>query len=58
MEITVLTVGPVYTNCYIVKKEGSQSCLVIDPVTRLIRLRLYEKAESHLGGHFANAWTF
>lgn len=31
MEITVLTVGPVYTNCYIVKKEGSQSCLVVDP---------------------------
>ena len=31
MEITVLTVGPVYTNCYIVNKEGSQSCLVIDP---------------------------
>ena len=31
MEITVLTVGPVYTNCYIVNKEGSKSCLVIDP---------------------------
>lgn len=31
MEITVLTVGPVYTNCYIAKEEGSQSCVVIDP---------------------------
>lgn len=31
MEITVLTVGPVYTNCYIINKEGSKSCLVIDP---------------------------
>lgn len=31
MEITVLTVGPVYTNCYIVNKEGSASCLVVDP---------------------------
>lgn len=31
MEITVLTVGPVCTNCYIINKEGSASCLVIDP---------------------------
>lgn len=31
MEITILTVGPVATNCYIVNKEGSTSCVVIDP---------------------------
>lgn len=31
MEITILTVGPVQTNCYIVNKEGSTSCIVIDP---------------------------
>lgn len=31
MEVTVLTVGPVYTNCYIVNKEDSNSCVVIDP---------------------------
>ena len=31
MEITILTVGPVATNCYIVNKEGSRSCVVIDP---------------------------
>lgn len=31
MEITILTVGPVQTNCYIVNKEGSSSCVVIDP---------------------------
>ena len=31
MEITVLTVGPVYTNCYIANREGSGSCVVIDP---------------------------
>lgn len=31
MEVTVLTVGPVYTNCYIIHKEGNKSCLVIDP---------------------------
>lgn len=31
MEITVLTVGSVYTNCYIVNKEGHSSCIVIDP---------------------------
>lgn len=32
MEVTVLTVGPVYTNCYIVNKENdSTGCVVIDP---------------------------
>ena len=31
MEIAILTVGPVQTNCYIVNKEGSSSCIVIDP---------------------------
>lgn len=31
MNITILTVGPVQTNCYIVSKEGSSSCIVVDP---------------------------
>ena len=31
MEITILTVGPVCTNCYIINREGSTSCLVVDP---------------------------
>lgn len=31
MEITILTVGPIQTNCYIVNKEGSSFCIVIDP---------------------------
>lgn len=31
MEITILTVGPVYTNCYIVNKQGSDACFVVDP---------------------------
>ena len=31
IEITMLTVGPVGTNCYIVNKKGSDSCVVIDP---------------------------
>lgn len=31
MEITILTVGPVQTNCYIINKEESSSCVVIDP---------------------------
>ena len=31
MEIAILTVGPVQTNCYIVNKEGRTSCIVIDP---------------------------
>lgn len=31
MEITVLTVGPVQTNCYIASREGGVPCVVIDP---------------------------
>lgn len=31
MKVTVLTVGPVYTNCYIVNKKDSNGCVVIDP---------------------------
>lgn len=31
IEITLLTVGPVQTNCYIVNKKGSSACIVIDP---------------------------
>ena len=31
MEITILTVGPVCTNCYIINREESTSCLVVDP---------------------------
>ena len=31
IEIAVLTVGPVQTNCYIVNKKGSTSCIVVDP---------------------------
>ncbi len=31
MEVTVMTVGPVCTNCYIVNQEGNTSCVVIDP---------------------------
>lgn len=31
MEITLLMVGPIQTNCYVASKEGSASCVVIDP---------------------------
>ncbi len=31
IEVTVLTVGPIQTNCYIVNKKGESSCVVIDP---------------------------
>lgn len=31
MEIVILTVGPVQTNCYLVNAEGSRECVVIDP---------------------------
>ena len=31
MEIIMLTVGQVCTNCYILHQEGTNSCIVIDP---------------------------
>lgn len=31
MEITVLTLGDYMTNCYILRQEGSDQCLIIDP---------------------------
>lgn len=31
MEIAILMVGPVQTNCYVVNAEGSTECVVIDP---------------------------
>ena len=31
MNITILTVGMVQTNCYLVNAEGSRECVVIDP---------------------------
>lgn len=43
MEITVLTVGSVYTNCYIINKEGHNSCLVIDPGDEAEKIASYIK---------------
>lgn len=31
IEIHRLIVGPIQTNCYIVRKKGSESCFVVDP---------------------------
>ena len=31
MEITILTVGPIQTNCYIAAMDGKNECIVIDP---------------------------
>ena len=31
MDINVLTVGPIQTNCYVVHQEGNSQCVVIDP---------------------------
>ena len=31
MDISVLTVGPIQTNCYVVHQEGNSQCVVIDP---------------------------
>lgn len=43
MEITVLTVGAVYTNCYIINKEGNDACLVIDPGDEAGKIASYIK---------------
>ena len=41
MEIIMLTVGQVCTNCYIIHQEGTNSCVVIDPVS-YTHLRAHE----------------
>lgn len=43
IEITLLTVGPVQTNCYIVNKKGSQSGIVIDPGEEADKIAGYMK---------------
>lgn len=47
MEITVLTVGPVFTNCYLINKEGSTSCLVVDPGDEAEKIASYIKKKNH-----------
>lgn len=43
MEITVLTVGPVYTNCYIANQEGNSACIVVDPGDEAEKIASYIK---------------
>ena len=39
MQIDELTVGPVQTCCYILSREGSRECIVIDPGDEAARIR-------------------
>lgn len=51
MEVIILTVGPVCTNCYIVNKEGSKKCIVIDPGEEAEKIANYiQKREMKLEG--------
>ena len=34
MEVKVLQVGPIGTNCYILEDEKARAAAIIDPVTR------------------------
>jgi glyoxylase-like metal-dependent hydrolase (beta-lactamase superfamily II) len=43
MNITVLTVGPVQTNCYILAQEGGSSCVVVDPGEEAEKIAAYIK---------------
>lgn len=46
MKITVFTVGPVSTNCYIVYQESSSACVVIDPGAEAQKIASYIKKEA------------
>lgn len=43
IEVAILTVGAIQTNCYIVNKEGSDSCIVIDPGDEAEKIADYMK---------------
>ena len=47
MEITVLTLGDYMTNCYILRQEGSNRCLIVDPGYEAARI-LKVLEEKHL----------
>ena len=47
MEITVLTLGDYMTNCYILNREGSGKCLIVDPGYEAARI-LDVLEEKHL----------
>ena len=42
MEIIMLTVGQVCTNCYILHQEGTNSCIVIDPGDEAKKIAAFE----------------
>ena len=59
IEITVLTVGPIQTNCYIVNQKGKTSCFVVDPgeeaqkiAARIEKMGLKNEAILLTHGHF------
>ena len=57
MQIREITVGPVQTSCYILSKEGSQECVVIDPgdeAARILKAAAGKKISAILltHGHF------
>ena len=41
IEVTILTVGMIQTNCYIVNKKGASSCVVIDPGDEAAKIAEY-----------------
>jgi glyoxylase-like metal-dependent hydrolase (beta-lactamase superfamily II) len=41
IEVTVLTVGPIQTNCYIVNQKGNNSCVVVDPGEEAEKIAAY-----------------
>lgn len=47
MEITTLTLGDYMTNCYILRQEGSDKCLIIDPGYEAGRILAFMQ-EKHL----------
>ncbi|MCR4604612.1 MAG: MBL fold metallo-hydrolase [Eubacterium sp.] len=43
--VKMMVVGPVQTNCYIIRREGSDKCVVVDPGAEGDRIFMYIKTE-------------
>ena len=60
MNIQTLTLGPLATNCYLVRAEESRRAVIIDPAANSKRLlaALEEQGTATLGGNFADTRAF
>ena len=58
MNIQTLTLGPLATNCYLVRAEESRRAVIIDPAANSKRPGRVGRAGTDAGGNFADTRAF